>query len=71
MHTTPTHNKIGQTTTHDSRKNKTNPFIYNKSHPINDSTKNLFLENTKITILLRNTNKNHFLDKMNGRKKPI
>ena len=37
---------------YDSKENKTNPFSYNKSHPINDNTKNLFWDNT---------NKNHFL----------
>ena len=65
-----THNKIGQTTTHTTpEKNKTIPFIYNKSQPINDNTKNLSLENTnKNYYFFRNTNKNHFLDKTYVRK---
>ena len=57
---------------YDSRKNKTNPFIYNKRHPINDKRKKNYLENKdKNYYFLRNTNKNHILDTANERKKPI
>ena len=58
--------------TYDFRKDKTDPFICKRSHPIGDNTKILYLENAnKNDYLLRNTNKNHFLDNTNGRKKPI
>ena len=56
--------KMPQLLTYDSRKNKTNPFVYNKNHPKNDNTKNPYLENTnKNYYSLRNTNKNHFFRK--------
>ena len=62
--------KMTQLLTYDSRKNKTNPFVYNKNHPKNDKTKNPYLENTnKNYYSLRNAYKNHFLEKTRGRKK--
>ena len=55
-----------------ARKNKTNPFIYNKSHSINDNSKNLYLENkNKNYHFLRNTSKNHFRQKEQEEKNNI
>ena len=56
--------------TYVSRKNKTNPFIYNKSHPENDSSKkSLFRKCKQKFLCFKKYKQKPFLDKTKGRKK--